>query len=174
MRNGLFREDLYYRINVVRLELPPLRRRKEDLPLLVEQFIHRFNRLQQKNLQGIAPEALSLLMAHDWPGNIRELENAIEHAFILCNSGHISLAHLPKIFTARVSTIDADIDIRSARNTLDINTILAALRRNSFNRLAAAKELGIHKTTLFRKIKKLNLTLPDQDGRSENKPSNHK
>ena len=101
MRQGVFREDLYYRVNVVRVELPPLRRRKEDIPLLVEQFIARFNRLQQKSVQGIAAEALSLLMAHDWPGNIRELENAIERAFILCNEGRIGIGHLPEELTAR-------------------------------------------------------------------------
>jgi transcriptional regulator with PAS, ATPase and Fis domain len=85
VRKGAFREDLYYRLNVVRIELPPLRRRKEDIPLLVEQFVKRFNRLQQKTVPGITAEALSLLMAHEWPGNIRELENAVERAFILCN-----------------------------------------------------------------------------------------
>ncbi|MEI6208484.1 MAG: sigma 54-interacting transcriptional regulator [Desulfuromonadales bacterium] len=167
MRNGLFREDLYYRVNVVRVELPPLRRRKEDIPLLVEQCIQRFNRLQQRNVQGIASEALSLLMAHDWPGNIRELENAIEHAFILCNSGRIGLGHLPEALTACSVAADTDADIRSAHNSLDVQSILAALQRNAFNRLAAAKDLGIHKTTLFRKMKKLNISLPDQDGRSE-------
>ena len=170
MRKGLFREDLYYRIDVVRVELPPLRKRKEDIPLLVEQCIRRFNLLQKRVVQGIAPEALSLLMAHDWPGNIRELENAIEHAFILCNSGQIDLSHLPKIFTARGVKVITDSDIRSARNSLDIQSILAALQRNDFNRLAAAQELGIHKTTLFRKMKKLNIPLPDLDGRSPNKP----
>ncbi|MEI6704098.1 MAG: helix-turn-helix domain-containing protein, partial [Deltaproteobacteria bacterium] len=152
------------------VELPPLRRRKEDIPLLVDQCIQRFNRLQQRTVQGIATEALSLLMAHDWPGNIRELENAIEHAFILCNSGRIGLSHLPEALTARCATTDSDSDMRSAHNTLDVQSILAALQRNAFSRLAAAKELGIHKTTLFRKMKKLNISLPDQDGRSEKKP----
>ncbi|HKZ16515.1 MAG TPA: sigma 54-interacting transcriptional regulator, partial [Geobacteraceae bacterium] len=100
MRRGAFREDLYYRVNVVRVELPPLRRRKEDIPLLVEQFIERFNRLQQKAVQGIAAEALSLLMAHDWPGNIRELENLIERSFILCGEGFIGIGQLPEELTA--------------------------------------------------------------------------
>ena len=104
VRQHVFREDLYYRVNVIRVELPPLRRRKEDIPLLVEQFIARFNRLQQKTIQGIAPEALSLLMAHDWPGNIRELENAIERAFILCNEGVIAIEHLPEELSARYTT----------------------------------------------------------------------
>ena len=169
MRQGVFREDLYYRVNVVRIELPPLRRRKEDIPLLVEQFVARFNRLQQKSVQGIASEALSLLMAHDWPGNIRELENAIERAFILCNEGHIGIGHLPEELTARVgfgAVMGVDPDVRSAHNILDAQAIRAALERNAFNRLAAAKELGIHKTTLFRRIKKLGISLPEPDGRS--------
>ena len=166
MRQGLFREDLYYRVNVVRLELPPLRRRKEDIPLLVEQFVTRFNRLQQKSVQGIAPEALSLLMAHDWPGNIRELENAIEHAFILCNAGEIGIAHLPPELTAHIRTADAVVDMRSAHDILDAQTIRAALERNDFNRLAAARELGIHKTTLFRRMKKLGISPPPRDGRN--------
>ncbi len=92
METGAFREDLYYRINVMRVELPPLRRRKEDIPLLVDHFVSRFNRLQQKSIQGVSAEAVSLLMAHDWPGNVRELENVIERAFILRNEGHIEIA----------------------------------------------------------------------------------
>ena len=166
MRQGLFREDLYYRVNVVRLELPPLRRRKEDIPLLVEQFVTRFNRLQQKAVQGIAPEALSLLMAHDWPGNIRELENAIEHAFILCNTGEIGIAHLPPELTAHIHAAGSMVDMRSAHDILDAQAIRAALERNDFNRLAAARELGIHKTTLFRRMKKLGITPPPKDGRN--------
>jgi len=166
VRQGVFREDLYYRVNVVRIELPPLRRRKEDIPLLVEQFVARFNRLQMKSVQGIAAEALSLLMAHDWPGNIRELENVIERAFILCHEGYISIGHLPDELRAHRAAGDLDSDVRSAHDILDAQAIRAALERNAFNRLAAAKELGIHKTTLFRRIKKLGISLPGRDGRS--------
>jgi transcriptional regulator with PAS, ATPase and Fis domain len=169
VRQGFFREDLYYRVNVVRLELPPLRRRKEDIPILVNQFIARFNRLQQKTVQGIAVEALSLLMAYDWPGNIRELENAIERAFILCNDGTIGLAHLPGELTAHGTATGTDADVRSAHEILDTQAIRAALERNSFNRLAAARDLGIHKTTLYRKIKKLGIFLPQQNGRVRHK-----
>jgi PAS domain S-box-containing protein len=168
MRQGVFREDLYYRVNVVRIELPPLRRRKEDIPLLADQFVARFNRLQKKNVAGIAAEALSLLMAHDWPGNIRELENVVERAFILCNEGYIGIAHLPGELTARAGfgvAGGADSDVRSAHDILDAQAIRAALERNAFNRLAAAKELGIHKSTLFRRMKKLGISLPDRDGR---------
>jgi len=166
MRQRRFREDLYYRVNVVRLELPPLRRRKEDIPLLVEQFITRFNRLQQKSVQGIAPEALSLLMAYDWPGNIRELENTVERAFILCGNGPIEITHLPAELTAHGPPAGTDTDIRSAHDILDAQAIRAALSRNAGNRLAAARELRIHKTTLYRKIKKLGIPLPEQNGRT--------
>jgi PAS domain S-box-containing protein len=165
VQQGLFREDLYYRINVVRIELPPLRRRKEDIPLLVDQFITHFNRLQQKTVQGISTEALSVLMAHSWPGNIRELENYIERAFVLCGEGQIDLKHLPEELTGS-ETSGKDINMQSAHNILDTQAIRAALEECGFNRLAAAKKLGIHKTTLFRKMKKLGIPLPDRDGRS--------
>jgi PAS domain S-box-containing protein len=169
VRRGVFREDLYYRVNVVRVELPPLRRRKEDIPLLVEQFVARFNRLQQKTVTGIAAEALSLLMAHNWPGNIRELENVIERAFILCNQGRIGLKHLPDELMAHGAAAGAITDMRSAHDILDAQAIRTALERNDFNRLEAAKALGIHKTTLFRRIKKLGISLPRRDGRPSNK-----
>jgi PAS domain S-box-containing protein len=165
-RRGAFREDLYYRVNVVRVELPPLRRRKEDIPLLVEQFIGRFNRLQQKELQGVTAEALSLLMAHDWPGNIRELENVIERSFILCCEGLIGIGQLPEELTAiRAGEQAVVTGIKNIRNLLDTQSIRSALERNGNNRLAAARELGIHKSTLFRKMKKLGIPLPPQDGR---------
>lgn len=166
VRTGAFREDLYYRVNVVRVELPPLRRRKEDIPLLAEQFIQRFNRLQGRSIRGISMEAIALLMAHDWPGNVRELENVIERAFILCREGLIGIGHLPDELTAHRMPAGLDPDVRSAHELLDIQAIRAALERNGYNRQAAARELGIHKTTFFRKLKKLGITLPNQDGRS--------
>ena len=169
VRRGIFREDLYYRVNVVRLELPPLRRRKEDIPLLVNQFVARFNRLQQKTVQGITAEALSLLMAHNWPGNIRELENAIVRAFILCSQGNIGIAHLPGELTTHGEEAYAGADVRSAHDILDAQAIRAALTRNAYSRLAAARDLGIHKTTLYRRMKKLGILLPEQNGRTRRK-----
>ena len=169
VRSGLFREDLYYRVNVVRLELPPLRRRKEDIPLLADQFIARFNHLQGKNVSGITPEALSLLMAYDWPGNIRELENAIERAFILVDDGTIGLPHLPREVTGRRGSAGPEAGMRSAHDILDAQAIRAALERNGYNRLAAARDLGIHKTTLYRKMKKLGISRPAKDGRAGRK-----
>jgi PAS domain S-box-containing protein len=160
-REGAFREDLYYRINVVRVELPPLRGRMEDLPLLAAQFITRFNRLQDKRIEGLAPEALSLLMAHDWPGNVRELENVIERAFVLCSGGRIELPHLPESLTGpdmRASSAGTrGARLRDARDALDAQAIRAALGRSGGSRLAAARALGIHKTTLFRKMRALGI-----------------
>ncbi len=165
IRSGSFREDLYYRINVIRLELPPLRERKDDLPLLVDQFIRRFNRVQQRTVPGISSEALSLLMIHHWPGNIRELQNCIERAFVLCGDDRIDIAHLPEELTVSGSSVFHGTQ-SSLHELLDRQAILAALERSGFNRLAAARELGIHKTTLFRRMKRLGMALPERDGRS--------
>ncbi len=106
-------------------------------------------------------------MAHDWPGNVRELENVIERSFILCSAGLIDIAHLPEELTARGGSSPASTSIQSAHNLLDARCLQLALERNGFNRLAAARDLGIHKTTFFRKIKKLGITLPTRNGRSQ-------
>ena len=168
IRAGGFREDLYYRINVIRLELPPLRERKDDLPLLVEQFIRRLNRVQGRAITGISTEALSLLMAYDWPGNIRELENCIERAFVLGGEGRIDIDHLPEELTHLLPQGHC-IEGRTMHDMLDRQALQAALERTGFNRSAAARELGIHKTTLFRRMKRLGMALPERDGRSSSK-----
>lgn len=164
--SGTFREDLYYRINVVRMELPPLRNRKEDIPLLADQFISHFNKLQQKTISGFDTEAMSLLMAYDWPGNIRELENVIERAFVLCRGGFIGIGHLPGELTKRDDAKTPEGDMRSAVHVAEAKTIRKILEKNSFNRSAAARELGIDKSTLFRKIKRLGIILPSREGSS--------
>lgn len=161
---GSFREDLYYRINVARIELPPLRERKEDIPLLVQSFIDKFNILMKKSIEDITPEAISILMSHDWKGNIRELENTIERSFITCNTQYIDTIHLPDELKIKVFE-KPNNDIKLIHKTLDIHTIETALKRNNYNRLATARDLNIHKTTLFRKIKSLGITLPKKDGR---------
>ncbi len=160
MDQGVFRKDLYYRINVVKLQVPPLRQRKEDIPLLVECFINRLNRLQGKAIAGVSSEAMAFLMTHDYPGNIRELENMIEHAFVLCSSDFIQPAHMPSGVVAQASSVSCQDNMKSAVRTVEAQTIMAALKRNLYNRLATAHELGIHKSTLFRKIKTLGLELP--------------
>ncbi|MCA1797533.1 MAG: sigma 54-interacting transcriptional regulator, partial [Geobacteraceae bacterium] len=120
---GTFRQDLYYRIQVITLELPPLRERLEDLPLLVEHFIQHFNRTQNRHIQGCLPESMNLLMAHDWPGNVRELENVIERAFVLCRNEMIEPGHLPAKLRGQRSLVDAaaieTTGIRTQRSLTD-------------------------------------------------------
>jgi len=154
-----FREDLYYRINIVRLEIPPLRERIEDVPLLVEHFIDRFNTLQGKEIMGVSDEALSCLMSHDYPGNVRELENLIERAFILCRSAQIEREHLPDPVCHQVSAVGLATQVGSFKQ-MESSFLMSALRRHDWNRTETAKALGIHKTTLFRKIKALGLSPP--------------
>jgi len=166
VEDGKFRSDLYYRINVVRLTLPPLRERRDDIPLLAEHFIGEFNRLKGKDVAGLSAEALAILVGHDYPGNVRELENVIEHAFVLCGAGMIEPKHLPEHLRPAVPTAGATVGVAETLADMERRLILDALQRNAWNRLAAAKELGIHKSTLFRKIQALGITLPATDGRT--------
>ncbi len=164
---GDFREDLYYRINVVRVDLPPLRERREDIALLADHFVERFNHQQGRRVAGIAPRTLQLLLAHTWPGNVRELENSIEHAFVLCGDGPIQPQHLPReLVSDGAPTLALGDDLRGSRGAAETAAIHAALERNHGNRLAAARELGVHKSTLFRRMRALGITPPTRDGRS--------
>ncbi len=163
---GTFRQDLYYRINVVRLSLPPLRERKEDIPLLIDHFIEKMNLLRGKAITGIDNDVLQILMCHDYPGNIRELENIIEHAFVLCSAGTIGVNHLPAGIAGQHPAPQDQDTLTHTLNSTESLAIVNALKHNHYNRLAAARELGMHKSTLFRKIKKLGIVLPKIDGRS--------
>ena len=165
VKKGEFREDLFYRINVIRIDLPPLRHRKEDIPLLINYFIQYFNQLQKKNIEGVSTNALSAIIGYDWPGNIRELENAIERAFILCNGSLIENSHLPEEITGSNVSVDNATDMMTVKRISEKQAILNALKHNNFNRSATALELNIHKTTLYRKIKQLGILLPAKDGR---------
>jgi len=158
VEEGVFRKDLYYRINVVKLELPPLARRKEDIPLLAEHFIAKLNRLRNRQILGLSHEALAMLMHHDWPGNIRELENAIEYAFILCRDGFVGPEHLPHHLRLAVSPF-ADAAGMTLQD-IEKRAILEALERNQWRRMATARELGIDKNTLRRKSKRLGIIAP--------------
>ena len=161
VRKGAFRQDLFYRINVVRLKLPELRERREDIPLLVERFITRFNRLQNKDVVGVSDETLAVLMEHDYPGNVRELENIIEHAFVLCQSGLIETRHLPSALRGDAKTMSARGRGPRTLQAAEALLIQDAVRRHGGNRTAAAKELGVNPSTLFRKIKSLGIELPE-------------
>ncbi|MCK9362422.1 MAG: sigma 54-interacting transcriptional regulator [Syntrophales bacterium] len=160
VKEGKFREDLYYRIHVIRMELPPLRNRMEDIPLLADHFIHHFNVLQKKEITGLSGEALACLVSYDYPGNVRELQNVIEHAFILCKSGLIEPHHLPENLC-----LSRDMESSSRNEVMNMKDLEAVfitnmLRRHQWNRLKTAKALGIHKSTLFRKIKALRIQIP--------------
>jgi PAS domain S-box-containing protein len=162
VKKGTFREDLFYRINVISMDLPPLRKRKDDIPLLIDHFIERFNRVQHKNVPGITSSALELLMAHDWPGNVRELENVIERAFVICGGGRLTVSHLPGELTGRKSLPQASGSIVSAVKLTESEYILTALQKHKYNRRAAAAELGVHRSTFYRKAKALGIKLPHE------------
>jgi PAS domain S-box-containing protein len=160
VKEGKFREDLYYRIHVIRMELPPLRDRMEDIPLLVDHFIHHFNVLQKKEIAGLSGEALACLVSYDYQGNVRELQNIIEHAFILCKSRLIEPHHLPEnLCTSRGMESSGNSDTMNMKD-LEAVFITNMLRRHQWNRIKTAKALGIHKSTLFRKIKTLHIQIP--------------
>jgi len=168
VQSGDFRRDLFYRINIIRFQLPSLKERMEDIPLLIERFIKKMNRFKGKTVSGVDREALAVLLAHDYPGNIRELENIIEHGFILCSEGDLGLAHLPAYLLGKVSTKQTlyHSSIGESVRVIEEEKIYEALKNNKYNRSAAARELGIHKSTLFRKLKKYNISLSGIDGRS--------
>jgi len=155
VRKGAFREDLFYRIHVVRIDLPALRDRREDIPLLVDHFVAKLNRLQGRDVAGVTDEVRARLLQHDFPGNIRELENIIEHAFVLCRGGLIAMPHLPPELrgaqTGQESPLRPGLSLRQMEAAL----IEDALRRQGGNRRAAARELGIDESTLHRKLKSL-------------------
>jgi PAS domain S-box-containing protein len=156
VREGAFRKDLFFRLNVLQISLPPLARRQEDIPLLVRHFIHRFREATGKPIEGISPEAMAALMRYDFPGNIRELENLIERAFILCREEEIQLECLPPHVAdcAAPAALPAGGSGRGLAD-LEAEAIRSALARHGGNRCRAARELGIHRTTLLRKIKRL-------------------
>jgi len=155
-----FRQDLFYRINVVGVKLPPLRNRMEDLPFLVDLFIQKLNRIKGKSVQGIDPEVMQIFMTHNFPGNIRELENIIEYAFVLCSTGIIKHEHLPSKLWITQNQVIENNDPEFLVKNAQAKTIMNALKENKYKRQAAADALGIHKSTLFRRMKKLGLDPP--------------
>ncbi len=151
VKDNQFREDLYYRLNVVKVELPALRERMEDLPMLVEHFIDHFNTQRNKDVKGISEEALAVLMRHEYPGNIRELENIIEYAFILCHEGLIQPQHLPENFGPESETDGLHGPLTLVE--VEKRAIIESLSRNDNKKMKTCRELGISKDTLRRKLK---------------------
>ncbi|MFA6930399.1 MAG: sigma 54-interacting transcriptional regulator [Lentisphaeria bacterium] len=166
VQQGVFREDLYYRIRVVYLKLPSLAQRREDIPLLVEHLISKFNHLQNKNISSVSDAVMARLMEHDFPGNVRELENIIEQAFVLCRDGSIETKHLPPELRPEHEA-DSSKEKLMRLDSMERFTIEEALRRRRGNRSQAAADLGINVSTLYRKIRTFAITLPKEDGRGK-------
>ena len=155
-----FREDLFYRLNIVKLELPPLRERKEDVPLLADHFINKLNAGKNRKITGISEDVLRLFMTYRFPGNIRELENLLEHAFVMCRGCEIGVEHLPREF--RETVIDSqpgcsDISLQDRFEASEAEIIKEALSRNRGHRGKTAEELGINPSTLWRKMVKMGI-----------------
>jgi transcriptional regulator with PAS, ATPase and Fis domain len=159
---GKFRDDLYFRLAVVKIDLPPLCDRREDTPYLVDHFIKRFNARQGKRIIGVSPEVMKILMNYDFPGNIRELENIIEHGFVLCHGRIIQKEHLPVELlqsTKEKVAFQSEQATPLTKSVDEISRITASLKRNDGVISRTAKELGIHRTTLWRKIKRYQINI---------------
>ena len=161
VEKGEFRDDLYYRLNVVRITLPPLRERRQDIPLLCDHFVKKFAASLGREITGISDDALAVLMRHDFPGNIRELENIIEYAFILCHSGLIGREHLPEPFSDGAKGKKKRPPATRTLAEAERDHIIRALERNGWKRMATCRELGISKDTLRRKILRYGITPPE-------------
>ncbi len=152
VKQGVFREDLYYRLKVMELRIPPLRERSEDIPLLVDHFCGIFNKSFLKNIKGISDEVMRVFMKYAWPGNVRELEHSIEHAFVLCRDPIISISHLPSEILENTAT-----ETKTAKVNSEDSDILKILEKTYWNKAQAARLLGIDRSTLYRKIQKYRL-----------------
>ncbi len=155
VENGQFRQDLYYRINVMTIELPPLRERREDIPLLVDHAIQRLNHTMGKQIRAVSADAMKLLLSHDYPGNVRELYNILEYAFVLCKGHELTPADLPSALSGSSSMASEPLEPPKRLQDLEMQTILETLKQHNWNKTQAAQALGIDRSTLWRKLKKL-------------------
>jgi transcriptional regulator with PAS, ATPase and Fis domain len=151
--DGRFRQDLYYRLNVVRISLSPLRARRDDVPALVNHFLRRFNRRFRRDVRGIAPDALAALSAYDFPGNVRELENLIERAFAMGAREQITIADLPSLAKSAVVAPGATTGAIPQLADVEKELILRALAYYTDDKEAAARALGISRRTIYRRLK---------------------
>ncbi|MFQ5752463.1 MAG: sigma-54 interaction domain-containing protein [bacterium] len=155
IRQGVFRKDLYYRIKVIQINLPPLRKRKSDLPILIEHFIARYNHQHSCNILGVTKDAMRLLKNYSWPGNVRELENAIEHAVVISKTNMIEASSLPgEIRDSHKSLLGVSPGQSVLTDEVKIRKVLS---ETAGNVTMAAKRLGIHRTTLWRKMRELDI-----------------
>jgi PAS domain S-box-containing protein len=160
---GKFRDDLYFRLSVARLTIPSLRERREDIPYLVDWFVRRFNTKRGKQIAGVTPAVMEVLMRHDFPGNVRELENIIEYGFVLCHDGLIDVRHLPEELQvdAQRSVTEGHPSSNSKLKWAEADAIRSALTRSHGSVREAAEELGVSRTTLWRKMKSFGVLAED-------------
>jgi len=156
VKKGHFREDLYYRLNVIPIYLPPLRERRNDIPLLARHFLQGFAAEKKEKIEGFRPEALRFLLDYSWPGNVRELENTIEHAVVLAKGARIEASDLPAVIRAGSSS-DTKLPTMVEH---EIKLLQDALEECGWNKKQAAEKLGISRSTLYDKIKKYQITKP--------------
>jgi two-component system response regulator HydG len=156
VQEGAFREDLYYRLNVVNLEVPPLRERRQDIPLLADHFLRHFSEKNRKDVQGFTPEALNLLTRHDWPGNVRELMNAVERAVVLCRSNFLGSTDFTDLapLSEPAQTVQPDAEYGATLEDVERSVILQTLHETDGNKSEAARRLGITRKTLHAKLRK--------------------
>lgn len=161
MKKGEFREDLYYRISVFPIKLPPLRERREDIPLLAGHFLQKYSKQESKPIEGITPDALELMLAYHWPGNVRELENAMERAMVLANGPEISAKDLPAAVRSlgEKRIYESDNTLASWIEKLEEEALRQALLECEGNISQTAKKLGIGRATIYRKAKKYGLPM---------------
>jgi PAS domain S-box-containing protein len=163
VRQGELREDLYYRLRVVEVTLPPLRERREDIPLLVDNFLKNFNQQFNKDIVAISTDVLKLFMDYPWPGNVRELEHTLEHAFILCHQSIITVGNLP-LDIMEIAKMKASLFVDNMED--EAQAIRQALDKADGNKAKVARLLGVSRPTLYRKMEKLNIRQDEDDFRS--------
>jgi DNA-binding NtrC family response regulator len=161
VEKGLFREDLYYRLNVIGINIPPLKERKDDIPELVEYFIKSHNVRLNKHIRGIDPHVMTMLMESEWKGNVRELENAIERAIILCDVQSLTLEHFPHLSPQGYATQKQNADLKSSVRRFEENTIMRALEAADQDKSRAAQILGLSLSSLYRKLAELGIKIKD-------------
>lgn len=165
IRSGRFREDLYYRLNIIRITLPPLRERIEDIPPLIDHFVAKYNQELKSRSPGFSPQALNAMCAHRWPGNVRELENAVERALIFANDRPVELQDLPMTISTGEPSQSTTLDLRTASRDFERQHIFKVLARFENNKAAAAEALGIGLSSLYRKMEEMHSSenLPDKE-----------
>ena len=169
VKAGKFREDLFYRIRVIPLRIPPLKQRREDIPLLINHLVAKFNHIQGKDIKGVSDEVMIRLMEHEYPGNVRELENILEQAFVFCRGMVIKTEDLPPELRPPSLPDRNEKAVPATLKSMETVLITEALQRYRGNRKQAAKSLGIDSSTLYRKIKALDIKTPQTDGRTRKK-----